>query len=221
MIAEYKTARIHEDHNLFHPILRPSDIEKTFPGQHIQSSPYVEKEHWLNLESLSFGHRLLSMALQSFIPKDPVYYAHLPYEEAFDIAEIVHLVREYARQYLLPVPNFSAYIVAFRSVLHSHVQSSQTMRHKLAEIDKGSHLEANISGGLLKYWYGVPDDTYGQNLATCWWDSRKSAKLGGAGNIHREGLKTVRGWYKDWKLEEYKLEVFQDGNDYVFQRLSL
>ncbi|EPY52040.1 fungal protein [Schizosaccharomyces cryophilus OY26] len=221
MIAQHKTARIQEDHGLFNPILSSLDISKTANTELIQSSPYVDKEHWLNLKSLTFGHCLLSLALQTFVPKDSIHYAHLPYAEAFDIEEIVQLVRKYAHQCLKPVPNFSAYIVAFRSVLHPEVQTTQEMRHKLAEIDKGSHLEANVSGGLLKYWYGVPDDTYGQNLATCWWDSKKSAKLGGAGKTHREGLKTVRGWYKDWKIEQYELEIFEGGNSYNFKSLSL
>ncbi|CAC21410.1 hypothetical protein POMI540_4534 [Schizosaccharomyces pombe] len=220
MIVQHKTAKIEEDHGLFQPILRPSDISKTTDTKFIQSSPYIEKEHWLDLGTLSVGHYFLSLALQTFVPKDSVRYAHLPYAQAFDIAEIVNLIREYSHKYHKHIPAFSAYIVAFRSVLQPEVQVSPEARHKLAEIDKGSHLEANVSGGLLKYWYGIPDDVFGQNLATCWWTSKESARLGGAGKIHREGLKAVRGWYKNWKIEEYELEVIEGGSSYIFKGLS-
>jgi len=46
--------------------------------------------------------------------------------------------------------------------------SSPTLDERLEreELDEGSHAEATKSGGLLKYWFGMPDED-GRNLATC------------------------------------------------------
>jgi hypothetical protein len=41
----------------------------------------------------------------------------------------------------------------------------------LFELDAFSHQEAMASGGLLKYWYGVKDQSR-RNLATCTLSSR-------------------------------------------------
>lgn len=52
-------------------------------------------------------------------------------------------------------------IVVFRSQV-----PPTTSRHALGELDQRSHAEAMKSGGLLKYWFGMPDAD-GRNLATC------------------------------------------------------
>ena len=58
-------------------------------------------------------------------------------------------------------PHQSFYIVVFRSRI-----PPTTSRLQLGELDERAHAEAMQSGGLLKYWFGVPDGE-GRNLATC------------------------------------------------------
>ena len=53
------------------------------------------------------------------------------------------------------------YVIVFRSKVNQHAD-----RQLLGELDKAAHLEAVESGGLLKYWFGEPDEA-GRILATC------------------------------------------------------
>jgi len=50
-------------------------------------------------------------------------------------------------------------------VFRSQVLASTDPTH-LAVLDERSHAEAMNSGGLLKYWFGIPDGGH-RNLATC------------------------------------------------------
>ncbi|KAG1890209.1 hypothetical protein F4604DRAFT_1914763 [Suillus subluteus] len=45
----------------------------------------------------------------------------------------------------------------------------------LYDADKLAHKKAVLNGGLIMYWYGVPNPKTGMNLATCIWQSRKHA----------------------------------------------
>lgn len=74
-------------------------------------------------------------------------------------------------------------------------RKSATCRKELADIDLHTQVGANESGGLLKYWFGVPEDPHGRNLATCYWRNKRDARKGGEGRAHREGVKKVKGWY--------------------------
>lgn len=208
------TALIDVDKHLFEPIVNPGCADLT--ARHIQASPYNEGDHLLDLDLLSLGYRVLALALQSFEITSK-RYAFDPYDESFNIQVIWQLAKDYARQLGQPLPETEVYVIAFRSQLHTDTQQSADRRKYLGEVDKASHEEANVSGGLLKYWFGTPEDTMGRNLATCWWRSKEDAKAGGGGKAHRQGMAKVKGWFAHWQVEEYRV-VFTD-NDYTFSRL--
>ena len=210
------TAKIAKDHELFepvHPASKPLQVEGI---KFIRSSPYHEQPHLLVLSTLSPEYQALLLALQSLIPRDD-RYAFDPYKETFNIDEVISLARVYAKTLNAHFDGTSMYVIAFRSILYDKVQQLSSKRQWLADVDKASHQEANESGGLLKYWFGTPDDEHAQNLATCWWVSKQDAVKGGGGKAHRDGMKTVRLWFKHWKVEEY--EVVINENDYTFNRI--
>lgn len=196
------TAPILIDKHLFEPLDKEEvDLNQRF----IQSSPYREDSHLLDLQPYGYEHKIIALALQSFITVKE-NYATVLYAEGFNISEVIDLAFEYANDLGRPLGDFSVYIVAFRSKLFHEVQMSSQKREILGQIDKSSHAEANQSGGLLKYFFGVPDKD-GNNLATCWWTNHNAAVKGGGGKAHREGVKLVRNWYEKWQIEQYRLDI--------------
>lgn len=213
-MTEHHTAKISDDQGLFIPV-RPIDAPLEVSEKYIRSSPYYEQEHLLDLDKLDLGYRALALALQSFEARSEKDYAFAAYKESFNIDSVILRAREYAATLgAEEFPETKVYIIAFRSILHLDVQESAEKRKKLAEIDKDSHTEANLSGGLLKYWFGTPDDVHAKNLATCWWRNGKDAKAGGGGPAHRQGMRLVKGWFKHWQVEEYELLITKDGHDF-------
>lgn len=209
-MSPHHTARISDDSGLFVPV-KPIDSPLIANEKYIRSSPYFEQDHLLELEKLEVGYRALALALQSFQARSEKDYAFAPYSEAFNIESIILRARQYATELgAEEFPEIKVYIIAFRSILHLDVQESAEKRKKLAEIDKDSHAEANLSGGLLKYWFGTPDDVFAKNLATCWWRNSQDAKAGGGGRAHRDGMRLVKGWFKHWQVEEYALVISED-----------
>ncbi|CAN3370615.1 hypothetical protein DICA2_F34464 [Diutina catenulata] len=215
----HHTARIADDANLLEPIFPGSKARNVVYEDLIQSSPYTEREHRLALAKYSPSFQALALALQSFAPKSQ-RYAFEPYAEAFNIDEVVKLATEYAFQRGHQFERTEVWVIAFRSVLHTEVQESEEKRQFLARVDKDSHAEANASGGLIKYWFGTPDDETARNLATCWWSSYAEAKSGGGGPAHREGMKKVKSWFKYWKVEEYQLAVEAEGASWSLSPLN-
>lgn len=213
------TALIEDDLNLLIPIHDPSKPLNIRNLTHIRSSPYLEKDHLLELASLSDEYRVLALALQSFLPTNNYDYAYSAYLDAFNLDVILELVREYSFQMNIVFPSTTIYIIAFRSALYEEIRNSSEKRQFLADVDKASHAEANESGGLLKYWFGTPADTDGRNLATCWWRSREDAKLGGGGNAHRKGMKEVKCWFKYWQVEEYTLKIYEQASGFSFDKV--
>lgn len=196
------TALIDVDRHLFEPIAKAGHADLT--QQRIQASPYTETEHLLQLENLQFEYRAIALALQS-LEITSQRYAFDPYDDSFNIQQIWQLAQDYAQKLGKPLPTTEIYVIAFRSQLHTETQQSTERRKYLGEVDKASHEEANLSGGLLKYWFGTPEDTLGRNLATCWWRSKEDAKAGGGGKAHRQGMAKVKGWFGHWQVEEYKV----------------
>lgn len=146
-------------HALNNPTIPASDIT---PG-HILSSPYPAPAHTLELSRVPTPSALFAQALQKLTPVSDSY-ATLPYEDAFDFdalfGELRRLVDEKKGEGFT-WPRTSFYVVAFRSVLKDGIDSE-----RLGLLDQKSHEEAVASGGLLKYWFGVPDGER-RNLATC------------------------------------------------------
>ena len=126
----------------------------------IISSPYTDPEHLLNLQTLDTPNQLFAKALTILQPTR-ADYATATYTESFNWDAVFNLLRElsHAEGYLWRKRHF--YVVVFRSVL-----SPDAGPERLHELDAHSHREANIGGGLLKYWFGVKD-VHRQNLATC------------------------------------------------------
>lgn len=58
------------------------------------------------------------------------------------------------------------YCVVFRSR-----RNKESSSLSLYQADREAHEEAVKNGGLVMYWYGVPDEQTGSNLATCIWQS--------------------------------------------------
>ena len=124
-------------------------------------SPYITPQHLLDLRTISKPNQLLAKALTLFkhIRRD---YATAPYAESFnweDVIEVLRTLVDEDRAYSWQQQSF--YIIVFRSQL-----PPSTERNHLANLDRLSHAEATESGGLLKYWFGMPDRD-GRNLATC------------------------------------------------------
>ncbi|KAG1870194.1 hypothetical protein DFJ58DRAFT_765101 [Suillus subalutaceus] len=123
----------------------------------------------------------LHKALHHFRPATP-YYAEVPYDEAFNWTELEPSENE-ERDW---------YCVAFRS---KRLPGSET----LYDADKLAHEEAVLNGGLIMYWYGVPDPDPDMNLATCIWQSRKHAVAANSRPRH----------IHIYSLERYKLRKSQ------------
>lgn len=202
------TALIEVDRHLFEPIVPAGYADLTVKS--IQSSPYDDRDHLLDLERLDFAYRMVSVALQSF-EITTAKYAFDPYAESFNIRQVWQLAVQYAHNLGRTLPSTEIYVIAFRSQLHTETQQSAERRKFLGDVDKASHAEANIAGGLLKYWFGTPENTLGRNLATCWWRSKADAKTGGGGPAHRKGMAKVRGWFAHWQVEEYRVEFAEEG----------
>jgi len=152
------------------PLLVPASQSKktsaaTFPAPisaPFISSPYLEPSHLLDLATLDIQSSLLARALIALEPVTPLY-ATTTYSEALNWPTIFAHLEDLcsAQNYTWTAQSF--YVVEFRSKLRVLTPEDRAL---LFDLDKYSHAEANISGGLLKYWYGSPD-TERRNLATC------------------------------------------------------
>lgn len=169
----------------------------------IISSPYTEEGHLLDLDSLEPDYQTIAKAFQGFKPTTE-NYATESYIDSFNIKEI-------AGELSQAVGLLKVYIIVFRSILKKEIQQDPDKIKILFDADQGAHEEANLSGGLLKYWYGVPKEATGQNLATCLWRSRQDAKRGGNGKSHSTSVLRTKDWYAFWRVEQYELEFSSFG----------
>lgn len=175
----------------------------------IISSPYTEPDHLLTLGKLELEYQVAAKALRLFEPVTEKY-AIESYLESFNVENVVAEIQKD-----LPYENgfvpVELYVIAFRSVLKPDVRVDPQKITLLHDADKLSHAEANILGGLLKYWYGSADPDTGHNLATCWWRNIEDAKKGGLGKAHRESISRTRDWYSYWKVEQYLVQITRGG----------
>ena len=124
------------------------------------ASPYTESDHLLDLDTLDIQDRLFAIALSSLsVATDE--YATVRYEDVFDFTSLMAKLKQLADQEAIRWRSQDFYVVEFRSQLEPEYD-----RERLSYLDKESHREAVASGGLLKYWFGVPDAER-RNLATC------------------------------------------------------
>ncbi|KAL5507104.1 hypothetical protein ACEPAH_6560 [Sanghuangporus vaninii] len=131
----------------------------------------------------------LHRALHYFRPLDEKY-ASRPYEQAFNWSEL-RLLEDEEREW---------YCVAFRSRRRQGSNGDE-----LYEADKKAHEEAVQNGGLLMYWYGVPDPITGLNLATCIWQSRAHAAAANSRPHHIRAMRLARDAYEIYTLERHVL----------------
>lgn len=123
-------------------------------------SPYAFAPHLLRLETVSKPNQLLARALtQMRAVRDD--YATAAYIESFNWSAIVDSLTILSEKAAYKWQPEVFYIVVFRSRVRP-----VTNRVDLGLMDAKAHEEAMQSGGLLKYWFGVPDANC-RNLATC------------------------------------------------------
>ncbi|KAI9840045.1 MAG: hypothetical protein M1819_000238 [Sarea resinae] len=170
---------------------------------HLVVSPYTEGPHLLDLESYSQPVKLLAKALTVLSPVRPDY-ATASYVESFNWDQVVETLRQAAANDDFQWEKQSFYVVAFRSRI-----PRTTNYEDLARLDLEAHMEATKSGGLLKYWFGLPDAD-GRNLATCVWREREDARRGGTGEGHQRAMRATRGLYAEWALERFRFTI-EDG----------
>lgn len=123
-------------------------------------APYLEAEHLLDLRSIDTPNRLLALALTQ-LTAATTDYALVKYEDAFDWTRLMSTLKSLATSEGYTWTRQEFYVVEFRSKLYQDID-----RDLLFKLDKESHAEATQAGGLLKYWYGVPNHER-RNLATC------------------------------------------------------
>jgi len=108
-------------------------------------SPYTERGHLLDLETLDKENQILAVALSRLknVRED---YATGPYLEIFNWTEIIETLRTLVRKSGYSWKETSFYIVAFRSQI-----PPTTVYADLGVLDKAAHVEATASGGFLKF----------------------------------------------------------------------
>ena len=137
-----------------------NDRQRADLGSHLVVSPYTSLPHLLDLRPLKEPQRLLAKALTTLQSTRPDY-ALAPYHQSFNWDAVTHRLKSLLELSTHQWQRQHFYIVVFRSQV-----PPTTDRTHLGMLDQRSHIEATKSGGLLKYWFGLPDQN-GRNLATC------------------------------------------------------
>ena len=107
-------------------------------------SPYTERDHQLDLDTLDNENALLARALAGFQVLRPDY-ATAPYTESFNWPEVIAELKRLAQKSGKGFKETSFYIVAFRSQIKATIEYAD-----LGVLDKAAHGEAVASGGFLK-----------------------------------------------------------------------
>ncbi|KAF9566793.1 hypothetical protein CPC08DRAFT_703758 [Agrocybe pediades] len=68
------------------------------------------------------------------------------------------------------------------------------------------------------YWYGVPHETTGMNLATCIWQSRKHATAANSRPNHIKAMRLAAQAYEIYRLERYRLTKIQGERGVTIQQ---
>ncbi|KAA1471666.1 hypothetical protein DENSPDRAFT_758258, partial [Dentipellis sp. KUC8613] len=176
------------------PILYLPPLLSSLPPQyprhsHVPSSTRTPKTTDTRLPDIDPASLALHKALHNFSPATDDY-ANTAYADAFNWNEL-ELPEEEEREW---------YCVAFRSIRKAGSETGP-----LYEADKLAHEEAIQNGGLIMYWYGIPDAETGLNLATCIWQSRQHAIAANARPHHIRAMRLAVTSYEKYSLERYRL----------------
>jgi hypothetical protein len=121
-----------------------SELESFDEERFVLKSPYPERPHLLDVETVSHEAGLLAKALRSLkaVRGD---YATAPYLESFNWPEVIEELKRQSQKSGKEFKETSFYIVAFRSKI-----LTSTDYDYLCELDRAAHAEAVASGGFLK-----------------------------------------------------------------------
>ncbi|KAJ3517204.1 hypothetical protein NLJ89_g661 [Agrocybe chaxingu] len=186
------------------PVLYLPPLLSSLPDHYQLQIPHADPRHpplvtETRLPDIDPASLSLHKALHHFKPLTPDY-ADTSYDEAFNWSEL-ELPKDEERDW---------YCVVFRSR-----RKSGSDGISLYEADKLAHEEAIRNGGLILYWYGVPNPTTGMNLATCIWQSRKHAMAANSRPHHINAMRLAANAYDVYGLERYRLRKVQ-GDPGVF-----
>jgi hypothetical protein len=107
-------------------------------------SPYTEKGHQLDLDTLDNENESLARAL-TILTATRQDYATASYNDSFNWPEVIDELRYLVKESGRGFKETTFYIVAFRS----QIKPSTDYSH-LGQLDKAAHKEAIDSGGFLK-----------------------------------------------------------------------
>ncbi|KAG5342969.1 hypothetical protein C0989_005918 [Termitomyces sp. Mn162] len=174
------------------PVLYLPPLLSSLPEQH--SSEHIPTDHppvvtATRLPDIDPASLSLHKALHHFKPVD-ADYAGKHYTEAFNWRQLV-LPEDEEREW---------FCVVFRSKRKAGSDGGA-----LYDADKAAHEEAIRNGGLILYWYGIPDPITGMNLATCIWQSRKHAAAATSRPLHSKAMKLALRSYDAYLLERHIL----------------
>ncbi|KAJ7680311.1 hypothetical protein DFH06DRAFT_973162 [Mycena polygramma] len=165
-----------------------SSLPESFPSNPVphDNPPLITQTRLPDIDPASLS---LHKALHHFRPYDDKY-ASTPYAQAFNWDRLVlpaHEERDW-------------YCVVFRSKRKAGSDGGS-----LYDADRKAHEEAVHNGGLLLYWYGIPNQESGMNLATCIWQSRKHAIAANSRPHHIKAMRLAADSYEVYDLERYVL----------------
>ncbi|KAL9071300.1 MAG: hypothetical protein Q9161_004316 [Pseudevernia consocians] len=198
MTGEYALPRAQSDRR--DPALPANDPQQADLGSHLVVSPYSTLPHLLDLRTLEESQRLSANAL-TLLQSVREDYATAPYHQSFNWDAVVDRLKSLIELSKYQWKRQSFYVVVFRSQI-----PPTTDRVYLGGLDQKSHAEATKSGGLLKYWFGLPDEV-GRNLATCIWCNSADARSASVGPGHKEAMRASTSMYTELKLERLRLEI--------------
>lgn len=187
----------------------------SIPGQEnpVVVSPYLTTPHLLDLRTLDLPSQLLATVLTYLQPLTPSY-ATTPYPLAFNWSDLLtirlpRLIKSHPPA-LIDTVWPSRTTTTFFAVVFLSTRNPGIDSQLLGELDRESHAEAMASGGLLKYWFGSPDEER-RNLATCIWRSPEDAIKGGRGPWHRKARDAAGGMYQIFTFGRMWLRLRRDG----------
>ncbi|KAF8070171.1 hypothetical protein FPV67DRAFT_1486517 [Lyophyllum atratum] len=165
-----------------------SSLPQEYPSEPISSEhpPLVTETRLPDIDPASLS---LHKALHHFKPLDTDYVSK-PYAEAFNWSQLV-LPEDEEREW---------YCVVFRSKRKAGSDGGA-----LYDADKLAHEEAVRNGGLILYWYGIPNQTTGMNLAMCIWQSRMHAIAANSRPHHIKAMRLAANSYEIYSLERHVL----------------